>query len=184
MEATHRVRFLAAVLSAAAFAGVPAPLRADLAASSPFLPANSPASAAAAGPAGPIELRGIMATAEGSQYCIYEAAKKKSTWVGLNENGHDFVIKTADSNADRVSVDYQGRIFQLELHAAKIASSGSGSAAAMNAVAGPVQATPTAAEEQRRLDAVAQEVRRRRLEREKALQDQTGAQQLPPGSSR
>lgn len=122
------------------------------------------------GPAGPIELRGIMASGDGTQYCIYDTAKKKSTWVGLNENGHDFMVKTAEANTDKVSVEYQGRILQLELHAAKVASSGNGSAAAASAVAGPVQAAPSPAEEQRRLDAVAQEVRRRRLERERALQ--------------
>ncbi|HEY5229233.1 MAG TPA: hypothetical protein VIJ19_11875 [Opitutaceae bacterium] len=177
MGGTHRVRVLSAVVSGLVLGCVAA--RADLAASSPFLPANGPASMGASGPAGPIELRGIMASGDGTQYCIYDTAKKKSTWVGLNEGGHDFTVKTAEANADKVSVEYQGRIFPLVLHTAKVNSSGSGSAAASNAVAASVQAAPSPAEEQRRLDAVAQEVRRRRLERERALQPVTGGQDQP-----
>ena len=115
----------AAALAAFAWAG---PLRADLAASSPFLPANAAASGALAGPSGPIELRGVMATSEGASFCIYDTAKKKDFWVGLNETGHDFVVKAADSASDSVTVDYQGRSLHLVLHTAKVASSGSASA--------------------------------------------------------
>jgi hypothetical protein len=158
-------------------AGLPASARAELAASSPFLPSNSAAAGAQSGPSGPIELRGIMATSDGAEYCIYETATKKSTWVGLNEGGHNFTVKQAFANADKVAVEYQGRVLQLEMHAAKVSSSGSGSAAT-GIVASPGFATPTPAEEQRRLDAVAQEVRRRRLERERALQPGNVA---PPG---
>ena len=147
---------------------IAAQARADLAASSPFLPANGPGSAGSAGPAGPIELRGIMASGDGTLYCIYDTAKKKSTWVGLNENGHDFTVKTAEANSDKVSVEYQGRIFPLELHTAKVTSSGNGSAGASGAVSNVVQAVPTPAEEQRRLDAPwPRRVRRRRMERER-----------------
>lgn len=177
MGVPYRVRVLSAVLSALAMACVPRTARADLAAASPFLPANSPASLGSSGPAGPIELRGIMASSDGTQYCIYDTAKRKSTWVGLNESGHDFTVKTAEANADRISVEYQGRIIPLELHAAKVNSSGNGSAAAASAVAGVVQAAPSPAEEQRRLDAVAQEVRRRRMERERALQPAQSGQE-------
>jgi hypothetical protein len=177
MGATHRVRVLSAVLSALVAASVAPLARADLAPASPFLPVSGPGSAGAQGPAGPIELRGIMASGDGTQYCIYDTAKKKSTWVGLNENGHDFTVKTAEANADKVSVEYQGRIFQLELHTAKVTSSGNGSAGSTGAVSNVVQAVPTPADEQRRLDAVAQEVRRRRLERERALQPVQGGQE-------
>jgi len=176
----------AAALAAFAWVG---PLRADLAASSPFLPANAAASGALAGPSGPIELRGVMATSEGASYCIYDTAKKKDFWVGLNEAGHDFVVKAADSASDSVTVDYQGRSLHLVLHTAKVASSGSapagppdgrGGQQANPALSATVVLNPTPADEQRRLDAVAQEVRRRRMEREKAAEAQNG--QAPGGA--
>jgi hypothetical protein len=110
-----------------------------------------------------------MATADGVEYCIYDTASRKSTWVGLNEGGHNFTVKQAVPNSDQIAVDYQGRIFQLEMHTAKVVSSGNASAST-NVVTQQAVGSPSPAEEQRRLDAVAQEVRRRRLEREKALQ--------------
>ena len=84
------------------------------------------------------------------------------------------MVRSADAAGDSVTVDYQGRSLKLAFHTAKIASSGSGSQPA--AAAAPVVLNPSPAEEQKRLDAVAQEVRRRRLEREKA------AQGPPPGA--
>jgi hypothetical protein len=176
-----------AVLSAAAalmLAG--SALRADLAATSPFLPANVAAAGAANSPAGPIELRGISSTSDGTAFCIYDTAKKKDTWVGLNETGYDFVVKSSDPASDSISVQYQGRTMKLTLRTSKVASSGVASQAIVtpNMVGPPAELNPTPADEQRRLDAVAQEVRRRKLEREKAvLNAQNGANQ-PPAPNR
>jgi hypothetical protein len=145
------------------------------------LPANAAAQGEAAVPGGPIELRGIMATSEGVQFCIYDSAKKKDVWVGLNETGHDFVVKTADPSQDRASVEYQGRILRLDLHSAKVSSSGAaGQPPAPSAIATAQNLGTSPADEQKRLDAVAQEVRRRRLERERAMQPQgAGAPAAP-----
>jgi hypothetical protein len=123
---------------------------------------------------------------DGASFLIYDVAKKKSAWVGLNEQGHDFMVKSADPENDTVTVDYQGRPLKLTLRVAKVASSGAasaatGGAAAPSAVASSVVVNPTPADEQKRLDAVAQEVRRRRLEREKAIQE-TQPGQAPGGS--
>src|ERR1700684_2322158 len=105
MQSPSRVSW--AVLPASAmFALAVGTLRADLASNSPFVPANVAAAGAAAGPSGPIALRGIMPTADGVAYCIYDTAKKKDVWVGLNESGHDFVVKSADASSDSVSVQY------------------------------------------------------------------------------
>jgi len=170
-------RAVSALLSAWAALGAASALRADLAPSSPFLPANSAAAAAGqAGPAGPVELRGIMATSQGFAYCIYDTAKKTSAWVGLNEHGNDFVVKAADPSSESVTVDFQGRSLHLVLRTSKVAPVAPGSPQAMGSVASSVVVNPSPADEQRRLDAVAQEVRRRRLEREKAVQ---GAAQAP-----
>jgi hypothetical protein len=182
---TLRILAEAAALAALAWAGT---LWADLAPASPFLPAGAAAAAAAkAGPSGPIELRGVMASADGASYCIYDTAKKKDFWVGLNEAGHDFVVKSADPASDSVMVDYQGRSMHLDLHTSKVESSGPATAVTAGPRGGPpgnplsstVVVNPTPADEQRRLEAVAQEVRRRRMEREKALEAQNG--QVPGG---
>jgi hypothetical protein len=173
------------VLTAAAVV-LAAPLRADLAEASPFLPGNADVTAAAAGPAGPLELRGVMSTPDGLAYCIYESAKKKDVWVGVNETGHDFVVKSADSSSDSVSVQYQGRSVKLTLRTAKVASAGPAAAApvgAPNAV-NQVALNPSPADEQRRLDAVAQEVRRRKQEREKAVLDSQNGVTAPPAPNR
>ncbi|HEY5079867.1 MAG TPA: hypothetical protein VII43_08465 [Opitutaceae bacterium] len=160
-----------AVLSAAAALVAVASVRADLAASSPFLPAGAAAGpGAGAGPADPVELRGIMALPDGFAYCIYDTAKKSSSWVGLNETGNDFVVKSADAATDSVMVSLGGRDIRLALKVSKVVSTGSGSAGATVAP-GSVLGAPTPGEEQKRLDAVANEVRRRRQEREKAAQN-------------
>lgn len=174
MGALNRSLLLAPLLAAAL--GAASPARADLAATSPFLPSGTLAAGDAAGASGPIELRGVMPTDSGWAFCIYDTAKKKNVWVGLNEQGHDFIVKSADTGADTVTVSYQGRVMRLDLHTAKVAT-----APAPAAPAATVPLNPSPADEQRRLDAVAQEVRRRRAERERSAQE-LGAQP-PPGPS-
>jgi len=173
-----------ALLAAVAAASWPAAgLRADLAQASPFLPPNSPQAAGAAGASGPVELRGMMSTGQGTECCIYDTAKKTSVWVGLNETGYDFVVKSADPAKETATVAYQGRSMDLVLRTAKVASAGMAQAGVPTGpgAANAVQ-IPTAADEQRRLDAVAAEVRRRRLEREKAFQNPGGPP--PPAPNR
>lgn len=159
--------------------------RADLAQTSPFLPANL-AGAAAQGAGGPVELRGVMSTSQGTKFCIYDVLKKSSAWVGLNEAGNAFVVKSAEPSGDIVTVEYQGRTMRLTLHTARVASAGQ----MMNVPAGnPMAITqsvvlnPSAADEQRRLDAVAAEVRRRRQERERAAQAAQASPNGPGGAA-
>lgn len=159
----------------AAAAAMPAAALADLAQTSPFLPANMAGAAASNGPSGPVELRGVMSTSQGTEYCIYDVVKRTSAWVGLNEQGNGFVVKSADPASDSVTVEFQGRTMNLMLHTAKISSAGSAvpamGAQGGSAITQTVVLNPSPQDEQRRLDAVAAEVRRRRLEREKAAQD-------------
>ena len=164
----------------AAIAAGSAAARADLAQTSPFLPANTADTSSQGGPGGPVELRGVMSTSEGTEYCIYDAVKKSSAWVSLNETGNGFVVKAADPSGDSVTVEYQGRTLKLALRTAKVASAGPGSGPGGNpsSITQSVVLNPTPADEQRRLDAVAAEVRRRRQEREKAAQ---AAQASPNG---
>jgi hypothetical protein len=143
---------------------------------SPFLPPNSAGGAAGGqGEAGGLELRGIMTTAQGTRYCIYDPAKKISSWVAANQSGFGFIIQSADIKHDTVIVNQDGRRLTLALRDAKVAV-GLGTPIAGPTVAGGVNIQPsllgsmptpvlrpTPEDEQKRLQAIAEEVRRRRL---------------------
>jgi hypothetical protein len=141
--------------------------------SSPFLP--NPAAGGAAGAAAenePLELHGIMPTADGLRFCIFDAAKKTSRWVGLNDaaGGAPYVVKSADPDRDTVTVLNGGRLMTLSLRKPKVQSFAAGNPAILGALPPGVSTVlnPTPADEQRRLQAIAAEVRRRRLAREAA----------------
>jgi hypothetical protein len=162
--------------------GVVAPACAQLAAKSPFMPAQAAASSAPTAGA-PLEYRGYMETSEGVQFRIHDPAKKVGTWVKLNERNPDFDLtaKQHDNGQQTLVVEYQGKTLTLAERKAKVVSSGA-AAQAMPPPIAPVQSNvpaavtqavvlnPTPADEQRRLDAVATEVARRRALREQAAQ--------------
>ena len=155
----------------------------QIAAKSPFMP---PQSAAAAGPTAgaPLEYRGYMETAEGRLYRIHDPAKKTGTWVKLNEKNADFdlIAKQHDTDQETLTIEHQGKTLTLAERKPKVVSSGSAAAAmpppiltpaptnVSPAVTQAVVLNPTPADEQRRLDAVAAEVARRRALREQASQ--------------
>jgi hypothetical protein len=149
--------------------------------SSPFLPAG--AAPAAVATDGPIEFHGYLATAEGEKFSIYSPATKTAMWVGLNEKGRPFVVrshKTVNST-DQITVDYQGQSLVLALKAPKIAAlavSASpvfGPNGGMPLVTAPaVQTPPPSLPAGASLDEWAAEVQRRR-----ALRQQTPAQTVP-----
>jgi hypothetical protein len=151
---------------------------ADTAASgSPFLPPAGQSSAAPT-PDATLELRGIIADGDSSMFSIYDSAHRISAWKRLNEKGHPFVVRSYDPQRDAVTVDYQGRTLNLSLRTAKVASAPANQAVANAApqpagpqpIGGPVVLNPTPADEQRRLEAIAAEVNRRRMIRQQALQ--------------
>jgi hypothetical protein len=150
---------------------------AQLSDSSPFAPTGTAGVAGAQAENEPLELRGIMAAPDGLRVCIYDAARKTSKWVRLNEtaDGTRFVVKSADPDLETASVQSDGRVMTLALRKAKVESSGpaTGYQAGVSYL-GPVALNPTPADDQRRLQAVQAEVRRRRLAREAAdrLEDQ------------
>jgi hypothetical protein len=126
-----------------------------------------------------------MSTADGPRFCIFDTARKTSTWVGLNEKGYDFVVKAQDSrsDSDAVTVFTQGRTLHLALRSAKVASAMAAAAPSSPAAPTPITQTvvvnPTPADEARRLEAVAAEVQRRRQMREQAVQGLGPAFQRP-----
>jgi len=150
--------------------GLAVGVRAD---DSPFLPLSGPTGAAAgqAADGSSYELRGIMTSGGVTKYCIYDATKKTSVWVGVNEHGAPFLIRAADPVHDTVTLEAGGQPMTLALHAAKVVSVAFGGSLAgppPGGSFGPVVLKPTPEDEQRRLQAIADEVRRRRQLRERA----------------
>ncbi len=163
-------RWAAALLFGLILAGRAGAQEAD---SSPFLP--NPAAGGAGGAAAenePLELHGIMPTADGLRFCIFDAAKKTSKWVGLNDasGGDSFTVRSADTDRDTVTVMNGGRLMTLSLRKPKVESFAAGNPVQLGALPAGVSTVlnPTPADEQRRLQAIAAEVRRRRLARENA----------------
>lgn len=158
-------------------------LAAQLSSSSPFMPpANS---AGAPTQNAPIEFRAVIETTEGVQYRIADPSKKNGggVWVKMNERNPELGVTVKQYNPDKetVVVDHEGRTLTLELRKSKIISTGPAAqvmvpptvpgAAQPNmlpAVTQTVVPNPTPADEQKRLEAVAQEVARRRALREQA----------------
>ena len=123
-------------------------------------------------------------------YRIYDPAKKAGTWVKANERNPEFevVVKQHDNDQKTLTIEYQGKTLTLAERESKVVSSGA-PVQPMPAPVAPVQSNvspavtqtvvlnPTPADEQRRLDAVAAEVARRRALREQA------SQQINPGAT-
>lgn len=136
-----------------------------------------------------------MAVGDSYKFSIYDSAKRMSTWLGLDDVGREFVVRSYDEARDTVTVDYQGRTLTLALKTAKVASAPAMAQPAANFVppppapqpiGGPVVLNPTPADEQRRLEAIAAEVNRRRMIRQQALQAsrQAAAQGNQPAPAR
>jgi len=175
-----------------------ASVRAELAASSPFLP--TAASSAATPTAGaPLEFRGLIDLPdEGVKVRIYDPAKKAGAFLRVSERDAtlDLVVKQYDAAHDTATVEYHGQTLVLQMHESKVTSSGAampnipmGGIPMPTAVAQPVTPNATPADDQRRLEAVAAEVARRRALREQSAQQtiqgipatQQAAQQINPG---
>jgi hypothetical protein len=144
---------------------------------SPFLP---PQAAAAAQPTenAPIEFRGILVIGGKQRFNFFDPAKRQSTWVGLNEPGAPYLVSRYDAGTESVLVDAGGRSLTLTLQKATISTApapanvpvGPPAIAAGTAPVPqpPVVLNPTAADEAKRLEAIAAEVRRRRALRQQA----------------
>ena len=144
---------------------------------SPFLPPTGPTESAAPMSDSTLELRGIMAVGDSFMFSVYDSGNRMSSWSRLNGGGHSFVIRSHDVARDSVTVEHQGRTLTLALRTAKVASAPVNQPQPIQAaqpapqpVGGPVVLNPSPADEQRRLEAIAAEVNRRRMIRQQALQ--------------
>ena len=129
-----------------------------------------------------------MAAGDGYMFSIYDSTNKNSAWIRLNQTGNPFVVRSHDETRDSVTVEHQGRTLTLALRTAKVASAPinqpqpvqpNGGPAAPQPIGGPVVLNPSPADEQRRLEAIAAEVNRRRMIRQQALQ---ASRQAGPGN--
>jgi len=144
--------------------------------------------AAAAAAAATLEYRGNLDLGDGLQFRLFDPAKKSGVWVRLNQRNEEFdaTARRYDDEQKTLTVDLAGRSVTLPMRVAKVVSGGQmmpvppsgGPVPGVNvapAVTQSVVVNPTPADEQRRLEAVAAEVARRRALREQA------AQQMNPG---
>lgn len=137
-----------------------------------------------------LEFRGFVDVGGGKQFRLFDPAKKQGAWVRLNERSPEFeaVVRQHNEGEESVSVEHQGRTVTLTMRKAKIVADVAAAAAPAPsgvAPAGPaitvtpavtqsVMVNPSPADEQRRLEAVAAEVNRRRALREQAMRQATG----------
>lgn len=157
--------------------------RGQLASKSPFMSPQAAANAPTA--SAPLQFVGYLDTRDGRLFRIHDPARKASAWVKLNEKHPDFdvTVKQHDDGQKTLTVEHQGKTLTLAQREPKIVSSGSPAQAAPPptitpaapanvppAVTQAVVLNPTPADEQRRLEAVAAEVARRRALREQATQ--------------
>lgn len=168
------------VFAALLLLGGALPATAQLSGNSPFMP---PQAAAAPGPTqnAPLEYAGYFSTPEGRMFRVKDAQTKAGVFLKINERdeGLKVTVKQFDESANTLTVEQDGRTLTLEERKSKIVSAGN--AASMPppmpmptmtnvapAVTQSVVVNPTPADEQKRLEAVAAEVARRRALREQA----------------
>ena len=163
----------------------------ELTPSSPFmLPGNGGADANASAAASPVELHGIVDTADGYKFDLYDPVNHKDTWVGFNEKGKPYVVHSHDIAHNRVTVEYQGHEYTLTLPQPKISPMTGVSALPMPVMRSPVMVgqppvmgAPNAEQERLRIERITEEIRRRRALRaaqERQQQMQGGG--FRPGS--
>jgi hypothetical protein len=175
-----RIPVLRSLVRTALALGGMAAMHAQLVSNSPFMAPQ------ASGPnptqGAPLEWRGYLSTPEGTQYIVFDPARKMRAFLKINERDSnlDVVVKQFDADNNILTIEYQGKTLTLEERKAKIVSSGSAAAMpqpmpvqpnapqVMPAVTQSVVVNPTPQEEQKRLEAVAAEVARRRALREQA----------------
>jgi hypothetical protein len=132
----RRLAFGLATVFGAAGAASSIEAQTQLAEASPFS-VSGQAGAVPRSPDAGLELRGVMGTADGTQFCIYDTVLKRSCWVGLNERGYPFVVSSADLVRDAVTVDTQGRRMTLALRNASTPASTDGGQASAAAAYSP-----------------------------------------------
>ncbi len=150
---------------------------------SPFLPPDSQAAPVATSEEAGLQFCGYFGEGDAMRYCIYDPARRRSVWLRAGDEDGPVRLESFDPENRTVSVVHSGRALTLKLQSAKLANNGAGPSgggafpsasplpAANNPLVNTVVTNPTPADEARRLEAVAAEVRRRRALRQAAAQN-------------
>lgn len=151
---------------------------------SPFLPPSAPEEAAVVVTENaPWQFVGQLGEGEGAMFSLFNPATRRAVWLRVGEETEEVSLQAFDAEAETVRVVQGGQVLTLRLEAAKASTGGGAMAAGSmpvvggNALANTVRVNPTPADEARRLEAVASEVRRRRVLRQQATEQ---AAQNPP----
>lgn len=157
------------LVSSSVFAGA-VPLE-GLVAESPFMLKQGENATPVVTEGATVEFRGMIATKEGVFFGLHDRTKNTSAWVRQEDGGADFKVSNYDAAGDLITVDYQGQRFTLPLSSSKIATAAPSPLPVVNAgqpvVSGSAGPGPRV-DDQRRLESVAAEVRRRRALRQAA----------------
>ena len=182
-------RSILRLLAVAAVLLAVGPVRAQLAAVSPFMPPSGARGVSTLTANAPLEYRGVAELPGGAAFRVVDPSRKTGVWVKLNELDPELgvVVKQHDAEHETVVVEYQGRTLTLPLHQSKVASAGAAMPNPANLVMPPPAAlapTPAAppalAAQQAQLDAVAAAVAQRRALREQAQQQMQQGTPLAP----
>lgn len=188
-HASHRL-ILPAIL--ALLLAQPLCVQAGLSTDSPFLPFSA-SQPNGPGPVQNLEFRGILEMDGVDYFNIADLTTKKSAWVRLNQPGAPFIVKAHEvtANGDMISVEQGGGLIRLAMIRPKIGNAPLVTMPQMGprGPVFPVILNPTAADEARRMEAFAAEVRRRRLLRQQQAAEQRAARQpgvqgVPPPQAR
>lgn len=153
-------------------------------------PTDAPAAAAAAeAPVENAQLQfcGTYGNEESRRFLIFNVTKNRSAWLSLAEEGPDGeVVEAYDAETGAVRLNFNGQPLNLALQSATIQGGGRptgplpSAAQSGSALVNTVKVNPTPADERRRLEAVAAEVRRRRAMRQAAKENQNPAAAAKP----
>lgn len=165
-------------------------------------PFNAPAAAAAAASES-LELRGVIIEEDGrASLNIYDTATKKATWVHVDEPGHSYLVRGFDSANDTATLEVNRRTVSLALKRANVQLAAAAPVApppapvGVNLPAGttaagqplpapganPAVAGAAGAPDQARLQAIADEIRRRRAMRAQNQGQQPAGSAMPEGT--
>lgn len=151
---------------------------------SPFLPPNTPAETAlTVTENASLQFVGQLGEGDGAMYSVFNPSTRRSVWLRVGEETETFSLQSYDADTETVRVVQGGQVVTLRLGTAKAAAGGGAVAAGPlpmvggNALTNTVRMNPTPADEARRLEAVAAEVRRRRALRQQAAEQ--AAQNTP-----
>ncbi len=117
----------------------------------------------------PLEFRGVYTEAGVRHFSVFDPSSQRSYWLAEGAEEKGIAIQNFDTSSDKLTVQHQGRTYQLSLKTASITGSPVAAAPQMPVNNGSPQVRSAEAD-QRRLEAVAAEVRRRRALRQAAAQ--------------